>query len=107
MVSCPTGYFSSIDTNGNKVCLACQSGCMVCSGASICQAWEGQEAYRPDPFKDKMEFWILLIIVIIAIISFVIYKLVKRCMKPKSELEEKLTDDRGSDKKEKSDSGSG
>jgi len=28
-------------------------------------------------------------------------------MKPKSELEEKLTDDRGSDKKEKSDSGSG
>ena len=47
-----------------------------------------------------MEFWILLILVLIAILTFVIYKVVRRCMKPKSELEEKLTDDKGSEKKE-------
>jgi hypothetical protein len=40
--SCPSGYYSSTDSNGNKECLTCQSGCMVCSGANICQAWEGQ-----------------------------------------------------------------
>ena len=39
----------------------------------------------------------MLAIVLLAILIYVLYKVVRRCMKPKSELEEKLTNDRESD----------
>jgi len=52
---CPEGYYSFINsTNQEKTCLACQSGCVLCSGPGICQAWSDTSAYVPNLWKDKM-----------------------------------------------------
>jgi len=52
---CPEGYYSFINsTNQEKSCLKCQSGCLLCSGPDICQAWSDTSAYVPNLWKDKM-----------------------------------------------------
>ena len=104
--TCPSYYYSYVDSNTNvKSCQKCQSGCMICSGSNICQAWENQEAYVPNTWSDKIQFWVLLIIVVLAILSFVIYKVIEKLMKKPNELQEKLhegsNDDSGEKKTEK------
>jgi hypothetical protein len=100
---CPTRYYASINaTNSLKQCLACPSGCSLCSGYSTCQAWDNQEAYVPNLWKDKMEFWILLIILLCGVIGYIIFKLVKK--QSSSDLEENMmtkSDDKDSGEKEK------
>ena len=79
---CPTSYHAFVDSGtGIKSCQRCQSGCLICSGGSICQAWENQEAYVPDLWKDKMEFWILLIIVVSVALLFILYKVVTKLLR--------------------------
>lgn len=101
---CPLRYFSNVDSNTLvKQCLACQSGCRVCSSSSVCNVWDGQQAYVPDMWKDKMEFWILLIIILCAMIGLAIYKLMTRKTKD-SDLQENMmskSDDKDDDGKEK------
>jgi hypothetical protein len=98
---CPSRYFAT--TNGTlKVCANCQSGCALCSDSSTCLAWDGQEAYVPNLWKDKMEFWILLILVLCALIGYVIFRVVKKALP--SDLEENMmtkSDDKDSGDKDK------
>lgn len=98
---CPSRYFGAMN-NTIKTCLPCQSGCAMCSDSSICLAWDGQEAYVPNLWKDKMEFWILLIMVLCGLIGFVIYKLIRKALP--SDIEENMmtkSDDKDSGEKEK------
>ena len=76
---CPPKYYPTVNaTSGSKQCLVCQSGCSICSDYNTCQAWDGQEAYVPNLWKDKMEFWLLLIIILCSLIGYIIFKLIKK-----------------------------
>lgn len=74
---CPSKYYPT-NNNTLKVCANCPAGCALCSDNSTCMAWEGQQAYVPNMWKDKMEFWILLILVLCGLIGFVAYKLIHK-----------------------------
>ena len=82
--TCPSGYFA--DT-ANKLCNNCANGCLVCSSYQLCQAWEHQSADEESMWQDKMEFWILLIVVLSALILFILYKIIKKALSSSSEKE--------------------
>lgn len=100
---CPPKYYPTVNaTSGSKQCLVCQPGCSICSEYNICQAWDGQEAYIPNLWKDKMEFWLLLIIILCSLIGYIIFKIVKK--HTSSDLEENMmtkSDDKDSGEKDK------
>jgi len=78
VTQCPPGYYGSVNITGNtKTCLNCAAGCILCTDGSVCQAWTNVPAYVPNMWNDKLEFWILLIIVVSAAIIFAAYKIIK------------------------------
>jgi hypothetical protein len=74
---------------------------LLCSGPDICQAWADNSAYVPNLWNDKLEFWILLILVISGLLFLAIYKIIKKTVPVDSELNEKLqkSDEKKSDEK--------
>ena len=61
----------------------------------LCQAWEHQSADDEDMWTDKIEFWILLIVILSALIVFIGYKIVKKAMSSGSEKEEEMEEEVG------------
>lgn len=89
-------------TDLSRSCLRCAVGCLMCSSFGVCQAWSDHEQYVPNLWKDKMEFWILLIIVCVLVVFYGVYRFIRRTMAVNSELEEKLN----SSEEKKSEKGS-
>ncbi len=67
-------------TDQVKSCLNCPVGCLMCSSFGVCQAWSDHEQYVPNLWKDKMEFWILLIIVLVVIVFYAIYRFMRKTL---------------------------
>lgn len=70
VAACPVTYYQQ-----NNSCLVCPTGCLICSAFDRCQAWNTDESVAPNYWKDKMEFWILIIIILIGVSVFLVYKL--------------------------------
>jgi len=87
---CPNRYYPTVNqTNSANICLKCQSGCVVCSSSSMCQAWETDESTSKNVWTNNIAFFILLILVVSAAIGFIIFKLVKKSL-PKIGIEERI-----------------
>ena len=89
--TCPSGYYA---LTSNFSCLRCSDGCLVCTNTQICQAWADNrdQNEQKNGFTSKLEFWILLIVVLVLLAVYIAYRCVrKRCRKEEEEEEVEVT----------------
>ena len=103
MASCPTSYYSTTTNGGELKCEACSSGCLVCLGHSTCQVYVDGNSNERDIWEDNLPFWIFLMVFVLGLTAFIVFKIYKS-KREKSDLEEKINT---SNENDNSGSGSG
>jgi hypothetical protein len=100
--TCPAGYYLDAPS---KSCLHCAPGCLVCANAQLCQAWEDQPAKVDNNWTDKMEFWILLIVIAVLVVAYVAYRIAKKCCRQEEEETSAKEEESGQEASEKASEG--